>query len=142
MQNDTNVVNKNISSLFLRRKSKSENTCMKMCYLENKDILLYMFVLAVLCYFVPITISSMILTKIHIMNMNKPNLKVYVSRELLYNILFWSPVMLDTFLSLILCSYSMNDVRTSLFNVIANVYQAVKNFMNTKYFKDNAIVPV
>lgn len=141
LENNT-IMSMNVTSPFLFRKSKFNQECMRMCYLENKNLLLYMFLLAVVSYFVPITLSTIILTKIQAMNLIRPNLKTYVSRELLYNVLFWTPVMFDTFLSLIFCEYSTNSVRTSLFNVIANIYQAVKNFMNTKYFKDNAVIPV
>lgn len=141
LENNT-IMSMNVTSPSLFRRSKLNQKCMRMCYLENKNLLLYMFLLAIVSYFVPITLSTIILTKIQAMNLNKTSLKTYVSRELLYNILFWTPVMFDTFLSLIFCAYSMNGVRTSLFNVIANIYQAVKNFMNTKYFKDNAVAPV
>lgn len=139
---NSTTMNMNVTSPFLFRKSKFNQKCMRMCYLENKSLLLYMFLLAVVSYFVPITLSTVILTKIQAMKLNRPSLKTYVSRELLYNILFWTPVVFDTFLSLIFCAYSMNGVRTSLFNVVANMYQAVKNFMNTKYFKDNSVTPV
>lgn len=132
----------NVTSPYLHRKSKSNQKCMKMCFVENKKLLLHMLVLSIVSYFVPITISTIILTKIHVMDVKKPNIKTYVSRELLYNILFWTPVMFDTFLSLIFCSYTMNGMRTSLFNVIANIYQTVKNFMNTRYFNDNTVSPV
>lgn len=142
LENNNNTISVNVTSPFLFRKSKFNQKCMRMCYLENKNLLLYMFLLAVLSYFVPITLSTIILTKIQTMDLNNTGLKTYVSRELLYNILFWTPVMFDTFLSLIFCAYSVNGVRTSLLSVIANIYQAVKNFMNTKYFKDNAVVPV
>lgn len=131
----------NMTSPYMHRKPKSYQKCMKMCVVENKKLLLYMFLLAIVSYFIPITISTIILTKIHVMNVKKAN-KTYVSRELLYNILFWTPVMFDTFLSIIFCSYTMNGMRTSLFNVVANIYQAVKNFMNTRYFKDNSVSPV
>lgn len=141
LENNT-IMRMNVTSPFLYRKSKFNQACMRMCYLENKNLLLYMFLLAVVCYFVPITLSTIILTKIQTMNLNRPNLKTYVSRELLYNVLFWTPVMFDTFLSLIFCAHSTISVRTSLFNVIANIYQAVKNFMNTKYFQNNAVIPV
>lgn len=123
------------------RRPKINDKCTKVCFTDNKSMLLYMFVLAFISYFVPVTISTVILTKIHIMEVNRPNAKTYVTRELLYNILFWTPVMFDMFLSLIMCSFSMHGMRTSFFNVIANVYQAVKNFMNTRYFKENAIIP-
>ncbi|CAH2095957.1 unnamed protein product [Euphydryas editha] len=123
------------------RRPKINDKCTKICFTDNKSMLLYMFMLAFISYFVPITISTVILTKIHIMEVNRPNAKKYVTRELLYNILFWTPVMFDTFLSLIICSFSMHGMRTSFFNVIANVYQAIKNFMNTRYFKDNTIIP-
>lgn len=136
------IMSMNVTSPSLFRKSKFNQKCMRVCYLENNNLLIYMFLLAVVSYFVPITLSTIILTKIQSMDLNRPSLKTYVSRELLYNILFWTPVMFDTFLSLLFCAYSMNGVRTSLFNVVANVYQAVKNFMNTKYFKDNAVSPV
>lgn len=142
LKNNTNFMSLNVTSPLLYRKSKSGQNCIKMCYLENNKLLLYMFLLAIVSYFVPITISTVILTKIHVMDVKKPNAKTYVSRELIYNILFWTPVMFDSFLSLIFCSYSMNGTRTSLFNIVANIYQAVKNFMNTKYFKDNTVVPV
>lgn len=141
LKNNT-IMSMNITSPLLFRRSKFNQKCMRLCYLENKNLLLYMFFLAVVCYFVPITLSTIILTKIQTMNLNRPSLKTYVSRELLYNILFWTPVMFDTFVSLIFCAYSVNGLRTSLFNVVANIYQAVKNIMNTKYFKDNAVVPV
>lgn len=131
-----------VSSQVLYRKSKETNHCLKMCYLETKSLLMYLFLISVVSYFVPITISTVILTKIHSMNVKQANVKTFVSRELLYNILFWTPVMFDTFVSLLFCSYTMNGTRTSIFHVIANIYQAVKNFMNTKFFKDNVIVPV
>lgn len=140
LENNT-IMSMNVTSPFLFRRSKFNQKCMRMCYLENKNLLVYVFMLAVVCYFVPITLSTIILTKIQTMKLNRPSLKTYISRELLYNILFWTPVMFDTFVSLIFCSYSTNGMRTSLFNVIANIYQAVKNFMNTKYFKDNAVAP-
>lgn len=123
------------------RRPKIDERCMKICFTDNKSLLIYMFALAFISYFVPITISTIILTKIHIMQVNRPNAKTYVTRELLYNILFWTPVMFDTFLSLIMCSFSMHGTKTSFLNVVANVYQAVKNFMNTRYFKENAVVP-
>lgn len=132
----------NVTSASIFRRPKSNSHCMKVCYIENSKLLLYMFSLAIVSYFVPITISTIILTKIYMMDTRKVNEKTYASRELLYNVLFWTPVMLDTFLSLIMCTYSMNGMKTSLINTIANVYQAVKNFMNTKYFKDNAITPI
>lgn len=143
LKNDS-IASMNVTSrpLAFFRRPKSEELCTKVCYVDNKNLLLYMFALTVVCYFVPITISTVILTKIHVMDVKKPNLKTYVSRELLYNVLFWTPVMLDTFLSLILCTYSTNGMKTSMFNVIANVYQAIKNFMNTKYFKDNTVTPI
>lgn len=141
LQNDSNS-HVNITSASLFRQPKSSNKCMKICYIENSKLLLYMFALAVVSYFVPITISTVILTKIHMMDTKKLNEKTYAIRELLYNVLFWTPVMLDTFLSLILCSYSTNGMKSSFINTIANVYQAVKNFMNTKYFKDNTITPI
>lgn len=133
---------RNVNTPYLYRKPKSNDKCMKVCYLENKQLLLYIFVLAVASFFIPVTISTIILTKIHIMNVKKNQSKIHVKRELLYNILFWSPVMFDTFLSMLLCSYSMNGIRTSIFNIIANVYQAVKNIMNIKYFSENSVTPV
>lgn len=139
---DDSFANISVSSASLRRTPKMENGCLKVCYVDNKSLLMYMFVIAIISYFVPITISSVILTKIHMMDVKRSSMKTYVSRELLYNILFWTPVMFDTFLSLLLCSYSMNRMRTSLFNVVANVYQAVKNFMNTRYFKENSVEPI
>lgn len=142
LNNETHFADIKVTSAPLFRKPKVNENCLKICYVENKKILLFMFVMTIVSYFVPITISTVILTKIHVMELKKQIVKTYVSRELLYNILFWSPVMLDTFLSLTLCSYTMNGMRTSIFNVIANVYQAVKNFMNTKYFKDNAVSPI
>lgn len=138
--NDT--VSFNVTSAPLIRKPKQFWKCRKVCYLENKKLLVYMFVLVMISFFVPITVSTIILTKIHVMAIKRPNIKTYVSRELLYNILFWSPVVLDTLMSIILCSYSMNGTRTSIFNVVANVYQAIKNFMNTKYFKGNTVNPI
>lgn len=143
IQNGTHYADVNVTTAPLFRTPKSENgNCMKICFLDNKSLLLFMFIITVVSYFVPITISTVILTKIHIMDLKKQNVKTYVSRELFYNILFWSPVMLDTFLSLTLCSYTMNGTRTSIFNIIANVYQTVKNFMNTKYFNDNTVSPI
>lgn len=133
--------NVNVTSSPLYRKPKLYEKCVRICYMENKSMLSYMFIIAVVSFFVPITISTIILTKIQAMDIKRPNVKTYVSRELLYNVLFWSPVMFDTLLTLIFCSYSMNGMRTSLFNVIANVYQAVKNFINSKYFKDNIVAP-
>lgn len=124
------------------RRPKINDICMKICYVDSKNMLLYIFVLVIVSFFIPITISLVILTKIHVMEVKRGNMKTYVTRELLYNILFWTPVMFDTFLSLMFCSYSMDGMRSSLFNVIANIYQTVKNFMNTKYFKENAIVPI
>lgn len=124
------------------RQPKFDDKCMKMCFTDNKNMLVYMFVLAIVSYFVPITISMMILTKIHIMDVKRPNAKTYITRELLYNVLFWTPVMFDTFLSLIMCSFTMHGTRTSLLNAVANVYQAIRNFMQTRYFTENAIVPV
>lgn len=141
MKNNT-FSNVNVTSAPLWRKAKASQNCMNVCYLDNKSLTLYTFVVAIVSYFIPITISTVILTKIHMMDIKRPGIKTYVSRELLYNILFWTPVMLDTFLSLLFCSYSMNGMRTSIFNVIANVYQAVKNFMNTKYFHDNSVKPI
>lgn len=129
----------NVTKSF--RRPKFDDRCIKICFADNKSLLIYMFVLAFISYFIPITISVVILTKIHIMQVNRPNAKTYVTRELLYNILFWTPVMFDTFLSLIMCSFSMHSTKTSFFNIVANVYQAVKNFMNTRYFKENEIVP-
>lgn len=140
-KNDS-FVNFNVFSAPLWRTPKMENECMKACYVDNKSLLLYMFVITIVSYFVPITISTVILTKIHIMDIKRSGMKTYVSRELLYNVLFWTPVIFDTFLSLLLCSYSMNGMRTSIFNVVANVYQAVKNFMNTKYFQENSVEPI
>lgn len=141
LQNATHAdVNK--TSLFRLGKADFNKNCMKICYLDNKVLLLYMFAVTIVSYFVPITISTVILTKIHVMEVKRQNVKTYVSRELLYNILFWSPIMFDTFLSLTLCSYTMNGMRNSIFNIIANLYQAIKNFMNTKYFKDNAVSPI
>lgn len=128
-------------NVTLRRTKSSNDNCYKMCLLETKPMILYMFALLVVSYFVPITISTIILTKIHVMDIKKPHVSMHVTRELLYNVLFWSPVMVDTFLSMILCSYVMNGTRTSMFNVVANVYQIVKNIMNTKHFKWNSVVP-
>lgn len=130
------------NELRSQRRPKMDGVCTKICYMDNNNLLLYMFLLVIVSYFVPISISMVILTKIHVMEIKKTGMKTYVTRELLYNILFWTPVMFDTFLSLMFCSYSMDGMRTSLFNVIANIYQTVKNFMNTKYFKENAVVPV
>lgn len=141
MKNNS-VGNVTVTSAPIFRQPKSDTMCMKVCYIDNSKMLLYMFALAVVSYFVPITISTIILTKIHMIDTKRPNEKLYVSRELLYNLLFWTPVILDSFLSLILCSYSTNGMKTSLINTVANVYQAIKNFMNTKYFKDNTITPV
>lgn len=140
-KNDS-LTNFNVFSGPLWRRPKIENGCMRVCYVDNKSLLLYMFVISIVSYFIPITISTIILTKVHMMDVKRSGMKAYVSRELLYNILFWTPVMFDTFLSLILCSYSMNGMRTSIFNVVANVYQAVKNFMNTKYFHENSVEPI
>lgn len=137
--NNSNFEFTNVTKSF--RRPKIDEKCMKICFTDNKSLLVYMFALAFISYFVPITISVVILTKIHIMQVNRPNVKTYVTRELLYNILFWTPVMFDTFLSLLMCSFSMHGTKTSFFNIIANVYQAVKNFMNTRYFKENVIVP-
>lgn len=134
--------NFHIYSAPLWRKPKMENECMRVCYVDNNSLLLYMFIISIISYFVPITISTMILTKVHMMDVKRLGMKAYVSRELLYNILFWTPVMFDTFLSLLICSYTMNGMRTSIFNVVANVYQAIKNFMNTKYFQENSVEPI
>lgn len=132
----------NVTNAPIWRQAKSNLNCVNVCFLDNKSLTLYMFIVALVSYFVPIVVSTVILTKIHVMNVKRPAMKTYVNRELLYNILFWTPVMFDTFLSLLMCSYSMNGMRTSIFNVIANVYQAVKNFMNTKYFQDNSVKPI
>lgn len=140
LKNESKYLNPNITTPMFRT-PKSDNECMKICYLENKNLVLYMFLLCVISYFVPITISIVILTKMHV-DMKKSKLKTHVSKELLYNILFWSPVMFETLISLLLCSYTMNGMRTTIFNVIANVYQTIKNFMNTKYYKENSVVPV
>lgn len=138
--NQTDFAYTNITKSL--RRPKLDDLCMRICFTDNQNMLIYMLILAFISYFVPITISAIILTKIHIMQVNRPSAKTYVTRELLYNILFWTPVMFDTFLSLIMCSFSMQSMRTSLFNVIANVYQVIKNFMNTRYFKENEIMPV
>lgn len=144
LQNETLYADFNVTSapLFRTPKADLSENCMKICYIDNQKLLLFMFAITIVSFFVPITISTVILTKIHMMDLKKQNVKTYVSRELLYNILFWSPVMLDTFLSLTVCSYNMKGMRTSIFNIIANVYQAIKNFMNTKYFKDNTVSPI
>lgn len=144
LQNESHYADVVVSTRPLLRKPKqdTEQKCMKICFLDNKKLLLYIFGVSVVSFFVPITISTIILTKIHIMNVKNQNVKTYVNRELIYNVLFWTPVMFDTLLSISLCSYTMNGMRTSMFNVIANVYQAVKNFVNTKYFKDNSILPI
>lgn len=141
LNNYTNNTDLSYAQTKTVRTPKSDD-CMKICVTDNKNILLYMLILAFISFFVPITISTAILTKIHTMNVKKVNVKTYITKDVLYNILFWSPVMFDTFLSLILCSFSMNSTRASFFNAVANVYQAIKNFMNIKHFKENMIVPV
>lgn len=136
--------NNNTDFFYVQTKSartpKSDD-CMKICIIKNKNILVYMVILAFVCFFVPITISLVILTKIYTMKIKKGTIRKYITQDVLYNVVFWSPVLFDTFLSLILCSFSMQGTRTSLFNIIANLYQAMKNFMNIKHFNDNTIVP-
>lgn len=124
------------------RKSKIIKDCMKICYLDTPWLIVYLFILNIVAYFIPITISVVILTKVHNMiNVKKTN-KTQITRDFLYNIVFWSPVMFDTILSLLFCSYSMSGMRTSFFTVLANIYQVMKSFINMKYLKVNNVSPV
>lgn len=126
----------------LRKAKTYDSGCMKICYIDTKILILYIFFLIVITYLIPITISIIILTKIHVMNKQSLKIKVHVNRDFLYNVLFWTPVMFDMMLSLIFCSYSMSGTRTSLLTVTANVYQVVKSFLNAKYLQFNAIKPI
>lgn len=109
--------------------------CMKLCYLDTKWLIVYTFLLIVITFLIPVTISMVILTKIEASGASNV-------RDTLYSILFWTPVMFDMILSLIFCSYSMNGTRASLLTVLANIYQVIKNIINSNSLKHNSVTPV